>query len=99
MQQQPDSTLHVTYLPLVQLILLRSVLLYKIFKHLLQALRVGGECGQHILDRLLHQDAVDETEGLTIPGQRLQGFQDQSSDQALARVAVRVEWRVNSRCH
>jgi hypothetical protein len=77
----PPQSTDETYLPRVQLVLLGLVLLDEIFEHLLQAFRVGGESWEHILHCLLHQDSVDETEGLAVSRKWLQGFQDKPTSQ------------------
>lgn len=61
-----------TYLPLIQLILFRLVLLDQIVQHLLQAFGVRLERRHHVLDGPLDQDPVDHAEALALFGEWLQ---------------------------
>src|SRR4051794_21520577 len=63
-----------TYLPLFELVLLGLVLLDQVVENFLEALGVGLEGGDDILDCALHQHAVDHAEALAIPGKGLQGL-------------------------
>jgi hypothetical protein len=66
-----------TYLPLVQLILFRLVLLDQVFEHLFQALLVRLKSRDHVFDCPLDQDAVDKAEALAVVCQWYQSFQHQ----------------------
>jgi len=66
----------VTYLPLLQIVLLGLVLLDQVIQHLLQPLCVGLEGGHDILDSSLHQDAIDHAETLALARKRLQGLEN-----------------------
>ena len=67
----------VPYLPLLEFVLLSVVLLDEIIQDLLQSFRIGLDGGDHILDRPLHKDAVDQAEALSIPREGFQGLKNQ----------------------
>lgn len=67
-----------TYLPLLELFLLRLVLLDKIVQNLFQAVCICLECGDYILDSPLHQDAIDHAEALAVLRKGHQGFKNKS---------------------
>jgi glycopeptide antibiotics resistance protein len=67
----------ITYLPLVQVVLFRLVLLHQIIQDFLQPVLISLQCGNNILDCSLHQDSVYESEALAIFGQRFQSVQDE----------------------
>ena len=69
---------HFTYLPLLKLVLFRLVLLDEIIQDLFQAFCICLECGDHILDSPLHQDAIDQAEALAILRKGHQGFKNKS---------------------
>ncbi len=57
-----------TYFPLLQLVLFRLVLLDKVIEHLLQAIRIGFQGRNDILDSSFHQNAIYQAEALAAPG-------------------------------
>lgn len=65
-----------TYLPLLQLILLCLVLLDQVVQDLLQPLSVCLEGGNDILDGPLYQHAVDHAEAFAVARKGLQGVKD-----------------------
>lgn len=69
-----------TRLPLFQLLFLILVRLDEVLEHLLQALCVGLEVGDHVLDSPLNQHAVDEAEALPLAVERGKGIEDEPID-------------------
>lgn len=61
-------------LPSIQLALLALILLDKLLEHLLQSIRVDLQRRQYILNRPLHQHAVDQAEAFSLFWERAQGF-------------------------
>lgn len=67
-----------SYLPGIQLGLLRLVLLQHFLQNLLQPVRVRLQRREHVLDSPLDQNSVDHAETLAVIWQRFKGLDDES---------------------
>lgn len=72
------DTLRLTNLPLLEFLLLGSVLFQKIFKYLLETICICLELWQDILYSPLDEDAVDHAETLAVTWQWFECFEHKS---------------------